>query len=99
MKKPVNMTNEQWVAYRARVARRNAAQKKALETEPILVQVGVMTAEIEAGTDNTFGTTDDDVDIIPTKSLPKSQLLKMAKKRGIEVSKKASKEEILALLN
>lgn len=108
MKKPSNMTDAEWKAYRARVARRKAdpkyaervARRGAASEEPLItVQVGAMTAEIEPGPDKKFGTPDDAVDITPLASLSKSKLLKIAKNKGIEVPKNASKEEILDLLN
>ncbi len=108
MKKPSNMTDAEWKAYRARVARRQAdpgyadrvAKRKATPEEPLItVQVGAMTAEVEPGPDKKFGTPDDAVDITPLASLSKNKLLKLAKNKGIEVPKNASKEEILDLLN
>jgi hypothetical protein len=112
MKKKPGMTDAEWKAYRARVARRAIAAKLAaekpeatIEEEPvveepeIMVQVGVMTAQVEAGPDMKLGTKDDDIEITLTKDMSRSELLKLATQRGIEVSHKASKKDILALLS
>lgn len=106
MKKPSNMTDAEWAAYRARVARRKAdpdyqrrVQKRLVEADPaIFAQVGAMAVEIENGVDNKFGTPDDVVDITPLTSLSKNKLLKMARQKGLEVTSKMTKEELLDIL-
>ena len=104
MKKKPGMTDAEWKAYRARVERRAMAAKAALEapaddSPDVIVQVGAMTAHVEAGPDEEFGTKDDVVKITPTNSMSRSELLDLAAQKGIEVSHKASKKDILALLN
>jgi hypothetical protein len=101
--KPANMTNEQWAAYKARTARRAAAAAALanLPPAPIEVKVGVMTAKIDAGADQEFGTSDDKVSILSSTSLDsmsKAELLALAEERGIEVPQKANKEKLLKAL-
>ena len=61
MKKPVNMSREEFLAYRKRVARRAATWEKVIK-------------------------------------MTKSELLEIAEKKGVSVSAKLRKDEILAAL-
>jgi len=111
-KKPANWTAEQWSAYLGRRKRRQlraAARAEAARPWPkkMQVDVGAMTATVKAGPDEILGTADDKTTIKPkaarkvaafNQKMTKAELLGVAQKMKLKVSKDDTKAVILAAL-
>jgi hypothetical protein len=98
-RRKLGMTDEQWAAYKARVDRRIATQKKAsseggwpkphpqVVPKKVEVDVGVMKATVTAGPDGKFGTPDDKATLTPKNKKPFPRYdKKMSKKDLLKVA-------------
>ena len=63
------------------------------------VEVGFITATVEAGPDDVLGTEDDQVTLAPTsRYVSTKELKRIAEEHGIDIPAKAKKAELLELL-
>ncbi len=63
------------------------------------VEVGFITATVEAGPDDVLGTEDDQVTLVPTsRYVSTKELKRIAEDHGIDIPAKAKKAELLELL-
>jgi len=116
-KRKAGMSDADYDAYKARLARRKLeaeayedARKQIPAPQEMSVEVGMMTAQVDAGPDEVLGTEDDIVDITPTASLfpeyssKDTKVVLLMKTRMVRIgvkglSMKDSKKDILAALD